>query len=64
MFSSFGTYALCYLFGNNGFKEMETEAKAKQGDHYDQFRLYEQILKQGNMPISFVRRALQHNNLL
>lgn len=64
MFSSFSTYALCYLFGNNGFKEMEAAAKAKQGGQYSQFALYEAILQQGNMPLSFVRKALQHDGVL
>jgi len=64
LFCSLGTYGALYLVGNVLFRQMEDRAKVKQGNKFRLPDFWEAILQEGNMPLSYVDRALQYKGVL
>lgn len=64
LFCSLGTYGALYLVGNVLFRQMEDKAKQKQGDNFRLPDFWESIVKEGNMPLSYIDRALQYKGVL
>ncbi len=64
LFSSTGTYGALYLLGNKMFWGMERRAMEKQGDRFRKPEFFEAILREGNMPVSYIERALEYNGIL
>ncbi len=64
LFSSIGTYGALYLVGNVLMHDMENRAKQKQGGRFNLPNFWEAILQEGNMPLSYINRALQYKGVL
>lgn len=64
LFSSLGGNGALYLVGNTLFWNMEKRAIEKQGDGFRRTDLFEAILKEGNMPLSYIERALEYKGVL
>jgi uncharacterized protein (DUF885 family) len=58
------TYGALYLVGNTIMREMESQARAKQGNKFSLPQFLEHILQKGNMPLSYMQRELQHDGIL
>lgn len=64
LFSSLDTYGALYLVGNHGFRKIEAAAQQKQGSAFSRPVLLERILKEGNLPLAYIERQLQHDGVL
>ncbi len=63
-FSTLGPYGSLYLVGNHLLKEIDLAAQAKQGSSFKRPDLLEAILSEGNVPVSFLNRALKEKGVI
>ena len=64
VFSSLGTYGALYLVGSNMLKDMESQGRRKHGDIFSRPKFLESVLQEGMMPLSYVKRSLEHRRII
>ncbi|MBW2997266.1 DUF885 family protein, partial [Candidatus Woesearchaeota archaeon] len=63
-FTTYGTYAAMYLFGNHMMKSMVKQAEEKQGNGFHLPDFLETILKEGSLPLSYMQKVLESKGLM
>lgn len=64
LFSYVGTYGALYLVGNSELRELEYRTKAKQGSNFTVPDFLEAVVSEGNMPPSYIARALEQKGTI
>jgi hypothetical protein len=63
-FTTYGTYAAMYLFGNHMMKSMVKQAEEKQGNGFHLPDFLETILKEGSLPLSYMQKVMESKGLM